>query len=218
MSLLTMAKSLAYAMPPGVQLGLKNSVRSYQILRGKFRSPEPEWDRLAEWIKPGDTVLDIGANAGHYTLRMSELVGPNGLVIAFEPIAETFRELSYDCGQARYKNIALVNAAVSDRPGRVRMTVPTRDSYRASVTDSGDAVLAITIDAMKLPKVDLIKIDVEGHELQALLGARELLERDKPLLVVEENDRRDTRVGTFLSEFGYRPQVADRSPNTVYSA
>jgi FkbM family methyltransferase len=217
MSLLTVAKSLAYAMPPGVQLGLKNSLRSYQILRGKFRSPEPEWDRLAEWIKPGDTVLDIGANAGHYTLRMSELVGPNGLVIAFEPIAETFRELACDCGKARYANIALVNAAVSDRPGRVCMTVPTRDSYRASITDSGISVLAVALDAMKLPKVDLIKIDVEGHELPALLGARELLAREKPRLIVEENDRSDSRVRTYLRDLGYRDQVAPHSPNTVYS-
>ena len=54
-----------------------------QMTRGRFRSPEPEWDRLGEWLRPGDTALDVGANVGHYACRMSQLVGASGRVIAW---------------------------------------------------------------------------------------------------------------------------------------
>lgn len=210
-----LAKSLAKRLPAPVQFALKREWRAHQIRRGTFGSKEPEWLKLADWIRPGDTVLDIGANAGHYALRMSALVGPTGRVISFEPIPVTFRELVDNAALAPFANCTLVNAAVSDRTAILRMTVPDR-SYRASITDEGQRVLALALDSLNLPHIDLVKIDVEGHEYPALVGMRALLERDWPRLIVEENDPSDTRVREFLTGLGYSSTRAERSPNAVY--
>src|SRR5450830_2009400 len=61
-----------------------------QIQTARFRSDEPEWDRLPAWLKPGDWCIDVGANVGRYSLKMSELVGASGQVIAFEPLTQSF--------------------------------------------------------------------------------------------------------------------------------
>ncbi len=220
------AKSLAKRLPAGMQFWLKDQLRAYRIRHGTFCSLEPEWSKLSNWIGPGDTVLDLGANAGHYTLRMSELAGPDGNVLAFEPIRATFRELSVNATRAKYRaNIALVHAAVSDHAGTAFMSCDLQDNYRACIADAGERVRCVTIDDFKLSRVDLMKIDVEGHELPALQGARETLKRCKPRLIVECNDSDDHSVDEFLKGLGYEAEPvayferneAKRSPNTVYS-
>jgi SAM-dependent methyltransferase len=67
----------------------------------RFRSDEPEFHQLSELVQVGDWVLDVGANVGQYTLRLSELVGREGRVIAFEPILETFEILASMARRAR---------------------------------------------------------------------------------------------------------------------
>jgi len=86
-----------------------------QVATRRFRSDEPEFRQLADWVHPGDSVLDVGANVGQYTLRLSELAGEEGRVIAFEPIIETFEILAAMARRARYRNITLFNIAVSER-------------------------------------------------------------------------------------------------------
>jgi FkbM family methyltransferase len=217
MKALSFAKSLAKRLPVGMQAWLKDQVRAHQIRRGTFGSPEPEWAMLGQWIKPGDTVLDIGANKGAYTLRMSELAGDDGSVLAFEPIHVTGLELARTAARSKCRrNITIVHAAVSDHVGSAFMA-NDGNSYRASIADSGERVRCMTIDSFELPRVNLLKIDVEGHELPALLGARATLLRCKPRLIVECNDRNDHRVDDYLIGLGYKPQVFERSPNTVYS-
>ena len=202
-------KRVAYLMPPGVQEGLKRRLDGYRIRHGRFASREPEWAFLDRWIKPGDTVLDIGANVGVYTLRMAELAGVMGRVIAFEPIQRTFRLLTTNA--AKLSNVTLFNVAVSDKSRAVKMTL--NNYYRAQITEQGERVLSVTIDGLDLPKVSLVKLDVEGHEYPALVGMRKLLERDKPTLIVERND---DRVSEFLSELGYSSHEYSGSPNVVY--
>ena len=78
-----MIRSLVSVLPRSLRSSLRSLHHRRQMARGRFRSPEPEWDRLGEWLRPGDTALDVGANIGHYACRMSELVGGTGRVIAF---------------------------------------------------------------------------------------------------------------------------------------
>lgn len=60
-----------------------------QIRRNSFKTTEIEYSLLDKWIRPGDWVLDIGANVGHYSLKFSELVGESGHVLLFEPVLST---------------------------------------------------------------------------------------------------------------------------------
>src|SRR4051812_40887128 len=110
------------------------------MARGWFRSPEPEWDRMAEWLRPGETALDIGANVGHYTCRMSHLVGKGGRVFAFEPVPATFAALASNGKHFPFPNVTLLNAAAGDAVGMVGMSVPggADGSYLARVDPTAE--------------------------------------------------------------------------------
>lgn len=87
-------KRLAAKLPLPIQQELKRFYFAWQIRRGRFYTDEKEFSLLNAFIAHGDWVLDIGANIGHYTRRLSDLVGPAGRVIAFEPIPQTFEVLA----------------------------------------------------------------------------------------------------------------------------
>ena len=208
--------------PDPLRRALRTAQLAWQIRRGGFRTDEPEFDRLADWIAPGDWVLDVGANLGHYTARLAALVGERGRVLAFEPVPDTFEWLAANVRRAGLRNVSLFNAAACDRCGLVGMTVPAFPSgwpnpYEARVAAAPGAltVLGLAIDALAIPApVALVKIDVEGHELPALRGMRGLLERDRPTLIVETGS---PEVDAWLGALGYRGERLPGSPNRVYA-
>ena len=199
---------------------LQSSVRSYhhhrQLKRGVFRSPESEWDRLAEWVKAGDTVLDIGANVGHYTCKLSELTGADGRVFAFEPVPDTFAALASNVRGLPQRNVTLFNAAVGDSSELVGFHVPTQagGSYLAHVDPTAKLkCFVLAVDALDLPgRVSFIKIDAEGHEPNVLAGLVNLLKRDRPVVLLEKN----AQAQAMLVELGYTITVGPtKTPNVV---
>lgn len=216
-------KKFVSCLPERWQQRMKRHYFAKQIRRGVFRSEEPEFQFLEECLSPGDWVIDIGANVGHYALRMSELVKSDGRVLAFEPIPLTFELLVANCASGRFKNYTLFNLAASNFTGCVTMEVPKwKDSgslnfYEARISPDGNAkdsyrLLAISIDAIQVPhRVGLIKIDAEGHELAVLEGTVGLLKRDYPLLIVE-----GTRASSFLEALGYIAEHRPGSPNYIW--
>ena len=216
-----MLKSFAAQLPLRAQQALKRHLHGYRIRSHTFSGGEPEFERLAEWVRPGDWAIDLGANIGHYTYRLSELVGLAGRVIAFEPIRQTFELLSANVARFRYDNVTLLNAAASDRAGIVNMSLPRFESgldnfYMAQITERrGDIqALALTVDSLNLAhRVALVKIDVEGHEIHAVNGMRELIERSLPVLIIEgEDDTIDDR----LRYLGYSSLTLEDSPNRIF--
>jgi FkbM family methyltransferase len=186
------------------------------MARGQFRSPEPEWDRLIEWLRPGDTALDVGANVGHYASRMSRLVGPTGRVIAFEPVPATFAALTANSKAYPFPNVTLLNAAVGEAVGTVGMSVPnTADgSYLARVDPAAELkCLVLSVDALDLPgPVRVVKIDAEGYEPKVLAGMTKLLARDKPVVILERNAEAER----MLEAMGYTvTRSPGKTPNVV---
>ena len=219
-----MLKKIASRLPVRAQQELKRLHFGWQIRTGLFTTAEPdekEFPRLAEWVRPGDWVVDVGANVGNYTARLSEIVGPAGRVFSLEPVPETFELLVANIARYPHRNVTLLNVAASDRTGEPSMVMPRLDSglenrYMAHLSDAaGDMrVVCVPVDALGIPRrVSLVKVDVEGHELAALRGMQALLERDRPLLIVEG---RDPEVSAFLERFGYRFEQAEGSPNRVF--
>ncbi len=88
--MITTLKKIAARLPPSFQQALKRMYFGAQIHFDHFKSEEADYKILDKYISPDDWVLDIGANIGHYTMRFSKLVGPDGRVIAFEPVPATF--------------------------------------------------------------------------------------------------------------------------------
>ena len=200
-------------------------LRAGHAIRARsFASDEPEYGWLPGWVKPGDWVLDIGANVGHYTFRLSHLVGPTGRVIALEPVLDTLELLAANAAKFTCGNVTLLNAAASDTTRIVAMTLPSfssglRNYHMAGISSGAKGELSapsIAVDSLDLPhKVSLIKLDVEGHELQTLKELRGLLARDRPALIAEGNA---ADVERELSDLGYRFEQTPGSPNRVFFA
>ncbi len=155
-----------------------------------------ETDLMSQIVVPGMVVVEAGANVGAHTVFLAQAVRPGGFVLAFEPQRVVFQTL---CANLAINNITNVDArqlAVGEAPGTV--LVPTLDFGQefnfggVSLGDyeHGEPVAVVTLDSLKLPRCDLVKIDVEGMEKAVVDGARETLARFKPLLYVE-NDRQD---------------------------
>jgi FkbM family methyltransferase len=219
-----MLKRIAGRLPPRAQQELKRLHFARQIRTGAFTTAEAhetEFPRLGEWVSAGDWVIDVGANVGNYSARLSEIVGPTGRVISLEPVPETFELLVANLARFRWRNVTTLNVAASDRFAEREMTVPTLENglanrYMARLSEGGGElkVLCMPVDALVMPhRVTLVKIDVEGHELAALRGMHHLLQRDHPTLIVEG---RDDAVRAYLAGLGYGYAESERSPNRVF--
>lgn len=214
-------KQLISKLPKNWQLQLRRLRYRWLIVRDDFASEEPEYEKLPEWVGEGDWVIDVGANIGTYTLEMSRLVGSTGRVIALEPMPSTFEFLSRHVATLGGGNITLLNVAASNRAGPLKMTVPKLASgldnlYQSRIAEMGEFnVLAMPLDALPIDHaVSLLKVDVEGHEMCVLRGARELIGRSRPVIVLEGQN---ARFEQFLRPFGYRGARFDSSPNTVFT-
>jgi FkbM family methyltransferase len=218
---LSFFKNLTAKLPLSWQLEIRRHLYHRQIRRGAFITYEPEYGLLDSLLAEGDWTIDVGANIGHYTKRMSELVGEAGRVIAFEPVADTFSLLASNIRLYQHQNVSLFNAAVSDKSGITRILVPQfanghPNYYEATVVSNGDGfpVMTLAIDSLDIPaRVKLVKIDAEGHELSVLKGMEQLLRRDKPVLIVEVSGE---AVHSLLAELGYARETLPNSPNHIY--
>jgi FkbM family methyltransferase len=217
---------LAIYLPEQWQLALRRLAFAVEHKSGQFVTGEPEFQWLETVIRPGDTVVDIGANAGVYTRRLAHLVGPTGRVVAVEPIPESFQLLTMHTSLLAHKNVTLLNLAASDKVMIAPMTIPRsssrlRDYFRASMADPNlvmgrDSVMVFCcpLDSLDLPApIRMVKIDVEGHEAAVLDGMRCMIERDKPILIIESVS---SDIGEWLSSQRYRRTKLPGSPNTIF--
>lgn len=145
--------------------------------------------QFSGWVKPGMTVVDIGANIGVYTGLFSRLVGEHGKVIAVEPAEDNWRALVQAKESNRWDNVEIHKVAVSDKSGPLYVSYGAVNSGNTTVSREQSAIASHVAEASTLDDivagrpVDLIKIDVQGWEACVLKGARETLTRNRPLLV-----------------------------------
>lgn len=172
-------------------------------------------------VKAGDVVFDLGANIGEVTLNMAKIVGEKGKVVAFEPYFATYEKLRHNCELNAFDNITLIQKALGAGKSLVQMVqVNEHNSGMNRIVPPGNdnlstvAIETTSLDELvvthKIAKVDLIKIDVEGFEIQVLSGARESLRKFRPKLFKEISDDNlkvhqssDRELLDFLADFGY---------------
>ena len=163
---------------------------------------EPDLLLISELVEPGSCLVDVGANYGIYTRFFSEYAGREGKVISLEPIDKTFDCLSSNVKKLRLSNVSLHKLALSDRAGESFMEIPDyqqggENMYEARIVDVPQDIVdkrTVKINTSTLDNllkdekvVDFIKIDVEGHELNVLKGGLEVLEKFKPMMLLEIN-------------------------------
>jgi FkbM family methyltransferase len=131
---------------------------------------------LQQVIAPGMRIADVGANVGLYTLLLSRLAGPGGHVYAIEPEPVLFRTLCHNCRGNRAGNVTPLNCALGAAAGRTvfyRSALNCGDNRLGGLGWEGQGVevsLARLDDLLPAPRLDFIKMDVQGYELQALRG------------------------------------------------
>jgi FkbM family methyltransferase len=143
---------------------------------------------ILQHIRPGDTVVDVGAFIGDHTVAYSHAVGKDGKVIAYEPSLYAFHCLVHNV--ERCGNVFTFNHALGTSPDVVRMTTSPNaaSNYIGGVEGDNIIVRPLDEDISIFERLDLIKIDTEGYELKVLKGAEKLIEKFHPKLVVEINE------------------------------
>ncbi len=173
---------------------------------------EFEIQLLRLFIKPGDIVVDAGANIGTHTVAFANMVGPTGVVHAFEPQRRNFLMLAGNVAINGLENVFCHQAAVGDAMGKIRLPpLPASDTNFnfsavsiAGGSNDGESVPLVTLDSLDLPSCQVIKIDTEGMEPQVLNGARSLIDRYRPFLYLENNEAgASQRLSTLLDGYGY---------------
>lgn len=187
---------------------LQAAAMARDIRAGAVR--EPELDLLCA-TRSGDTVIDVGANYGFWSVPMARAVGDAGRVLAFEPVPFTVVTLHRVLRLLRVHNVAVHAAACGDQAGELELRVPVqpsgaisagqahsvdRDDERAgweahvrwadSTTVTAPVIRLDDVVPSSMP-VSLLKCDVEGTELHVIRGAEAILRRHRPIIVAEIN-------------------------------
>ncbi len=170
-----------------------------------------ELDLFTRFISPGAVVLDIGANIGAHTVPLAQLVGPGGVVVAFEPQPVLHQILCANVVLNSIPNVLSYAMALGDCEGEC--LIPVLDYSQPNnfggigmdMVEEGDTVPLGMLDGFQLERVDFIKLDVEGFESKVLEGATNTIERCRPIMYIE-NDREDKSAELIqrLFDMGYR--------------
>jgi len=171
----------------------KHLFPAYNIIYPIFkkRQDADEITYLKKIIKPGDIILDIGANIGFYSKILSQCTGQNGKVHAFEPDQINFKHLKKNLATA--SNVILNNKAVSDKSEKIKiykskdLNVDHR-TYPVGEYESIDVIDAITIDEYvnNAWRVDIIKMDIQGFEVSALRGMEKTIQANPNIQLLLE--------------------------------
>ncbi len=198
---------------------------------------EPELCGLSQLVRAGDVCFDIGAAYGMYSFSLAQLVGPSGAVYSFEPQPKPRRVLRTGVHASNLENVHIIDAAVGERSGELEMALPVKFGFapihghahvndgvrqeRPNSTITRTRSWSTSIQSVdefcaenSISRVDFMKIDVEGFEPTVIAGAREVVEANRPTLLLEIEDRHLARYSTTAAEFtatlrdlGYRMHV-----------
>ncbi|MDP2683739.1 MAG: FkbM family methyltransferase [bacterium] len=164
------------------------------MLRTKGKFEPTQTKSFINSIKKGNTVFDIGANVGYYSVLASKLVGKDGKVFAFEPDSQNLKLLYKNLRINHCNNVVVSESALGNKQGKLTLTqdVSNPGESSLSVLKHGNKVLVdvITLDKFvkkqKIRTIDLIKMDVEGAELNVLRGGLKTLQNNKKIKIFIE--------------------------------
>jgi FkbM family methyltransferase len=181
---------------------------------------------LGTVLQAGMTMYDVGANVGFLTIIAGRLVGPTGHVIGFEPFPGSARQIELNARLNGFTHVTVCQKALADADGTAQFLVSDEPNWSRLVSDDPILVgqvgeIPVTVCRLDtivreadLPLPDLIKIDVEGRELDVLAGASDTLRRSRPFLVIELHGT-NALVTEALTNLGYYAAVLDGEMSIV---
>ncbi len=168
--------------------------------------------QLIGLIQPEDTIYDIGANVGFYTLLFAHLVGSKGKVVAFEPLPNNVAYLKKHLVLNKVANAVVFEGAVADTNETVRFSLGTNPSM-GHLSNNGELLvqqhcLDDLMAQIPLPAPNLMKFDIEGGEFRALLGCRTILQKHRPIVfLATHGDQVKEQCLKILAEYRYSVHV-----------
>ncbi|TAF57428.1 MAG: FkbM family methyltransferase [Oscillatoriales cyanobacterium] len=211
--------SLTYLAYDGLTLAVEPSfqsiVTSVLLAQGDWFEREIEFWRT--WLKPGMTVLDVGANVGVYTFSAAQRVGPQGCVIAIEPFSPCVHCLNETKQLNGLDWVKIYEGAASSRSGTAALKLYPASELNEIIPNASastahtQTVHCITLDELmfreELSRVDFIKLDAEGHELDILAGASQMIAVFQPTILYENiagSKGSNLAVANTLRAIGYQ--------------
>ena len=203
--------------------------------------PDPEVVYLKKISKRFENTIaiDVGANGANWTKVLSDLVGDGGEVLGFEPHPYYFKATKWTCRLLALSNVKMFQMALSDTTSKLHMKIRdasgmfkgTSHIVDSNVVRAGRASDFQLINTLPLDDflnedtktVGIIKIDVEGHEMSVLLGAKNILQANRPIVIFELNGNESTELKEFENFFeriDYQILTVDHlgNLNSAYSA
>lgn len=191
-------------MPSNITLELVDGVRvvvpdSLNLITTYVLSEQRDWFEdeikfLRRLIRPGQKVIDIGANCGVYALTLANLVGPTGRVWAFEPASSTANLLAAGIAANGFTHLDLIRNALSSAPGTAQLSINENSELNELVRGTQPVGVTETVSCVTLDDsmtrygwkgIDFIKIDAEGEEANILRGGARFLASESPLIQYE---------------------------------
>jgi FkbM family methyltransferase len=178
---------------------------------------KPNTDLILGSLHEGSVMFDVGAHIGYYSVLGSQVVGPSGKIISVEPNPDTLRRLRKDLELSHASNVVVEDVACTDKETTLTFyQASIRNTGASSISESnarnaahGDAVPSVTVrgrtlDSMVqelgLQRVDFVKIDVEGAEVQVLRGMKDTLAKFHPHMLIEMKPAQLESMGTSIAE------------------
>lgn len=185
----------------------------YRAFKARYHDQRHEIRAVLSRLPPGTVAVDVGANKGAYLYWLRCTVGGAGKVFAYEPQPRLAQYLQSVCAVMKWRNVIVRDCALSDWTGISTLYVPGRSESpgasleRAVVETTLSHSYKCVVDTLDhqllgIDRVDFLKVDVEGHELQVFRGASQILSRDAPAILFE-CETRFLRRHTIQDVFGY---------------
>lgn len=212
-------KQIVYRNDIKIKVHLDDWIQQQLFFLGEYE--KPEIDYLYETLKPGNVFVDVGANIGLFSLNASKIVGLEGKVYAFEAFMPNYVKLYDNIKINNYTNIVAENNAILNQNSTIEILYNESDknvgmasTYLKNFT-SKELVEGFSLDHYfndkMIEKVDLIKIDIEGGEYNALLGMDRILSELKPKVLIEINQvalensgHNENEIIEFFKKYNYK--------------
>lgn len=173
------------------------------LVEGKGTYQRNKYLAAMKHVRGRKHAVDVGANVGLWSRLM---VMDFEAVTAIEPVAEHLA-----CFEMNVSGARVLPVAVADKPGELRIRVPSQHVMSAHVADEGEAVQVVTLDSLDLGQVDFLKIDIEGYEYEAIVGGEQTIRCSRPVIIAEQKPGHAERYGrgqwdavSLLKDWGMR--------------